>query len=249
MSDDPTPAIEQGTWYAQIGDFLGEAYLDLPFARGTAQEVGFIMDQLGLRPGQRVLDVGCGPGRHAVELARRGLVVTGIDISPGFLDVARRHAEAAGVGATFLLQDARELTFEAEFDAVICLCEGAFGLVGDDAEHDRMLRGIHEALKPGGGFVLSAVNALSVAASTAADVDFDPQTSTYTERVMLFNNAGERRYAEMTTRSFTPRELRYMLGAAGLRVHAVYGCTAGQFAARPLTLKDREVMVMAERPV
>ena len=81
---------------------------------------------LGLRAGQRVLDVGCGPGRHAHELARRGILVHGIDISQTFVDLAAADAPA---GATFERLDARALTFDAEFDAAICLCQGAFGLM------------------------------------------------------------------------------------------------------------------------
>ncbi len=73
-----------------------------------------------------MLDVGCGPGRHAHELARRGIVVHGIDISDRFVEIARADAPD---GATFERLDARSLTFDAEFDAVICLCQGAFGLM------------------------------------------------------------------------------------------------------------------------
>ena len=80
-----------------------------------------------------MLDVGCGPGRHAHELARRGIVVHGIDIAEPFVDLARRDAPP---GATFERLDARALPFDAEFDAAICLCQGAFGLMTAAGEDD-----------------------------------------------------------------------------------------------------------------
>ena len=75
-------------WFEPIAEHLGSAYLRYSFTKGTTQEVDFVVEALGLNAGDRVLDVGCGPGRHAHELARRGLVVHGIDISQRFIDLA-----------------------------------------------------------------------------------------------------------------------------------------------------------------
>ena len=74
----------------------GSAYLRYSFTKGTVQEVDFVVDALGLKPGDRVLDVGCGPGRHAHELARRGLVVHGIDISQRFIELADARSAVRG---------------------------------------------------------------------------------------------------------------------------------------------------------
>ena len=86
----------------------GRAYLRNAFTKGTVQEVDFLVDALELRPGMRVLDAGCGPGRHALELARRGIAVVGVDASPDFVALARaaagdlpvefREARRAGAG-------------------------------------------------------------------------------------------------------------------------------------------------------
>lgn len=76
-------------WFEPIAAHLGRAYLRYSFTRGTRQEVDFIVAALGLEVGDRILDIGCGPGRHALELAERGMRVHGIDISETFVEIAR----------------------------------------------------------------------------------------------------------------------------------------------------------------
>ncbi|MSW19327.1 MAG: methyltransferase domain-containing protein, partial [Actinobacteria bacterium] len=97
-------------WFEPLADYLGNAYLRYSFTKGTRQEVDAIVAALGLEPGQRVLDVGCGPGRHGYELARRGITVHGVDISQRFVDLANASAPE---GATFERLDARSLGFDA----------------------------------------------------------------------------------------------------------------------------------------
>ncbi len=81
-------------WFEPIAEHLGSAYLRYSFTKGTVQEVDFVVETLSLKPGDRVLDVGCGPGRHSHEFARRGIVVHGIDISRRFVDIATETAPA-----------------------------------------------------------------------------------------------------------------------------------------------------------
>ena len=119
-----------GHWFEEVADDLGSAYLRYSFTYGTVQEVDFLIDALGLLPGDRVLDVGCGPGRHAHELASRGIGVVGVDVSRTFVDLAVADAPA---GAEFHCLDAREMVWAGEFDAAISLCQGAFGLAGGPA--------------------------------------------------------------------------------------------------------------------
>src|SRR3954470_8636255 len=120
-----------GPWFNEVAEFLGTAYLRNAFTKGTEQEVDFLVGQLGLEPGARVLDVGCGPGRHALALARRGIEVVGVDISEPFVVLAR---DAAVPGSQFVRGDARCLPLApSSFDAAISLCQGGFGLVpGED---------------------------------------------------------------------------------------------------------------------
>src|SRR5690349_21410973 len=94
-----------GDFYKPIGDFLGAKYLDYGFTRGTKHEVDFLIDLLRLPAGSRILDVGCGAGRHSNEPARRSFHPTGIDISEGLIDVARKTADAENLPATFIVAD------------------------------------------------------------------------------------------------------------------------------------------------
>src|SRR5262249_31487266 len=84
----------------------------------TALEAEFIATTLGADPGSAVLDLGCGFGRHALELARRGFRMTGLDFNSAYLELARQEAARQGLeGARFVQGDFRTLAFDAEFDA------------------------------------------------------------------------------------------------------------------------------------
>jgi SAM-dependent methyltransferase len=160
-----------GPYFRTLAETLGEAYLRYDFTRGTSQEVGFLVEALALPAGARILDVGCGPGRHAVALARRGYAVTGVDVSPRFLAIAAERARRAGVPAAFFEVDARVMPFDDEFDAVISLCQGGFGLMGDD--DGLVLKRIAEATKAGGTVLLTAFNAYFEIRSSRPGATFD----------------------------------------------------------------------------
>lgn len=149
--------------WACFFDAHAPEYMKNGFTRHTAAEVNFLVQHLELRPGMRILDVGCGTGRHSVELARRGFDMTGVDLSEAMLAEARKAAESAGVRCQFIQCDAAHYHPDRSYDAAICLCEGAFCLVGqgdDPIGRDlAILRNIAEALLPGGRFMLTALNA------------------------------------------------------------------------------------------
>jgi 2-polyprenyl-3-methyl-5-hydroxy-6-metoxy-1,4-benzoquinol methylase len=240
------PKPFDGRFYAAIGDHMGERYLDWGFTKGTVHEVDFIEKILRLGREARILDVGCGVGRHSVELARRGYRPVGVDISARFIQIAQDAARREDLSAEFIVADARQLELQCEFDAAICLCEGGFGLAGSDEGHLAMLRGIAKALKPGAPFVLNAINAYSAVRRAAPNFDVYSCTSRETETV---NNAnGEKITADIYTSAFTFRELKLMLAMSGMETEAGFGCTAGRFAMKPLTVDDMEIMIVARRP-
>lgn len=233
-------------YFEAVGDVLGEAYLRYAFTKGTDQEVRFLLDLLGLPEGARVLDVGCGPGRHAVALAQAGLAVTGVDISRRFLDLAAERARAAGVGAAFFHVDARAMPFDDEFDAVISICQGAFGLMaGDDST---VLRRMAEAVKPGGRVVVTAFSALYEAAHPRPDAGFDVDRGVVHEETTIKDESGADHTVDLWTTVYTPRELRLMALGVGLVPQAVWAVEPGDFAQRPPDLDHPEHMLVARKP-
>jgi SAM-dependent methyltransferase len=230
-------------WFEPIADHLGSAYLRYSFTKGTAQEVDHIVAALSLAPGRRVLDVGCGPGRHAHELARRGIVVHGIDISATFVELAAKDAPP---GATFERLDARRLVFDAEFDAAICLCQGAFGLMTAAGEDDVVLAGMARALRPGARLALSAFNAyFAVKYHDAAT--FDAATGVAHEHTAVRDPDGESADVDMWTGCYTPRELRLLLAANGLTVERISSVETGAYGDDPPTIESPEFLVIARR--
>jgi ubiquinone/menaquinone biosynthesis C-methylase UbiE len=119
----------------------------------------WLWGKLSLTPGQRVLDVTCGPGLYAVELARRGLDVTGIDFAPAAVEYARQHAADAGVedSCRFLLQDVRDMNFGcAGFDAALLLYGQLAVFKREEAR--ALLREIAASLRPGGRLVVELLD-------------------------------------------------------------------------------------------
>lgn len=235
-------------WFEDLADHLGAAYLRYSFTRGTEQEVAFLVDELGLAPGDRVLDVGCGPGRHAHALGRRGIEVVGVDVSARFVEIAERDAPD---GVSFRQGDARALTFDREFDAVISLCQGALGLGGPDAAlaSDRaVLAGMARALRAGGRLAASAFSAY-FQVTWLEDTDaFDAATGVNHERTVLRDEAGAEAEHDLWTTCFTPRELRLLAEEAGLAVRDIWSVTPGAYERRAPTLDSHEFLLVAERP-
>lgn len=243
---DDTPNAPEGPWFNELASFLGPAYLRNAFTKGTEQEVDFLVDALELRPGMRVLDAGCGPGRHALALARRGLEVVGVDLSDDFIALAQEHA--AGMDhVTFLVGDVRALAFDGEFDAVICLCQGGFGLLGGGDDEEHALHGLARALTSGGRLALSAFNAYFVTRHLEAGEAFDAANGVNHETATLRDPEGNERAFDLWTTCFTPRELRLLARAAGLAVDAVHGVSPGQYAATPPSIDRHEHLLIARR--
>src|SRR5207244_12344322 len=95
-------------WFDELAEFLGPAYLRNAFTYGTEQEVAFLCERLLLREGSRVLDLGCGPGRHSLAMARRGIEVVGIDHSETFVALAQEAGAKEGLNVECRVQDVRD---------------------------------------------------------------------------------------------------------------------------------------------
>ena len=230
-------------WFEPVADHLGAAYLRYSFTKGTRQEVDYLVPALGLQPGTRVLDVGCGPGRHAHALAEQGVVVHGVDISRRFVDLAREHAP---VGATFERLDARCMAFDREFDAVICLCQGAFGLMTAGGHDETVFSAIAGALRPGGRLALSAFSSYFVLKHWD-DADFDADSGVNHERTEIRDEDGRSIETSLWTGCYTPRELRLLCAANDLCVDSISGVEPGAYGPNAPTLDTPEFLLLATR--
>lgn len=234
-------------WFEPVADHLGAAYLRYSFTKGTRQEVEFLVGALDLQPGMRVLDVGCGPGRHAHALAAYGVVVLGIDISARFVDLA---AASAPPGATFERLDARALVaedrFAGTFDAVICLCQGAFGLMTAEGHDEIVVAGMARALRAGGRLALSAFSSYFVMRHWDG-AQFDADTGVNHERTEIRDEAGVAVETSLWTGCYTPRELRLLSAAHGLRVDSINSVEPGAYTFAAPSVDTAEYLLLATR--
>lgn len=239
-------------WFEDLADHLGPAYLRYSFTKGTEQEVAFLVEALDLEPGMRVLDVGCGPGRHAHALGRRGIEVHGVDISDRFVELARHDAPD---GVTFERLDARRLPFEGAFDAAISLCQGAFGLADGGGGAMRLdpdgvvLDGMARALRPNGRMAVSAFSAyFQVRWLDPERGTFDAERGVHHERTAIKDENGTDAEVDLWTTCFTPRELRLLATRAGLVTDHLWAVRPGAYGARPPDLDHEEFLLVAHRP-
>jgi SAM-dependent methyltransferase len=243
-------------WFEEVFD---EDYLrTLPFmsADQTLREVEFIEGSLGVKPGGQVLDIGCGYGRHAIELQQRGLDVTGLDLSLPLLLRAADEAQRRAMSVNFVHADMRELAFDKQFDGVYCMLT-SFGYFDEDTNL-RVAEGIARALKPGGRFLLDLVNRDYVVGDLPSrvwwegngcvvleEVDFNFHTSRIlTHRSIVFED-GRQIEQEISVRAYSLHEIGRLLRQAGFRVIDVSGslATRGHFFGGT----SRNLLVLAEK--
>jgi SAM-dependent methyltransferase len=230
-------------WYESFfGDeWLLLAQLNEEEQGRTEREIEFIVEQLALDPGARILDVACGHGRHALGLARLGYDVTGVDSSKPSLDLAQRLAEEAGIEVEYVHGDMRELPWEAAFDGAINVFT-AFGYFPEQAEDEQAAAAIARALKPGGRFFIDTINPYALAGPSFRPRDWrrlpdgrllleeralDPITGRNLATWTLVSADGTEFELRHSLRAYTCAELVALFGRAGLETAAVHGSWDG----------------------
>jgi len=257
----PTDPANRRPWYEELYENYARKYDNEVFVHGTVGECDFLEKEFNYDKSLRILDVGCGTGRHAIELTSRGYHVTGIDLSEAQLARAREKAAERGLQINFQCHDARNLSFEKEFDAAIMLCEGGFSLMETDEMNFRILQSAARALKPGGLFIFTCLNGLfplynnveefmADASDGQGSVNhsntFDLMTFRDHSIVEFEDDAGNKKTLETSERFYVPSEITWMLKSLGFDTIDIFGSHLGEYSRdHKLTTKDFEMLVVA----
>ncbi len=247
---------QQRQWFVDLFD---EDYLrTLPFLtpQATQAEAEFVINAMQLAPGAQVLDLGCGYGRHAMELAARGFHVVGLDLSTPLLVRGGEEAHRRGLTINFVRGDMRELDFEDQFDACYCLFS-TFGYF-DDETNKKALQNVAQALKPNGKILIEILNRDYVIADLPTRVWWEGDGCVVLEEVELnyFSSRiqvnrsvvfddGRQLEQEISVRAYSLHEVGKLMHAAGFRVLEVSG--GYQMRGRFLGNQSRHIIVLAEK--
>lgn len=250
-------------WYENLLENYAEKYEKECFVKGTIGECDFIEKEIQSNKKLKILDLGCGTGRHTIELSKRGYHVTGVDLSRNMLDKARSKAQSLGLEIDFQEYDARKLPFVHQFDLVVMLCEGAFPLMETDEMNYEILLGATRALKEKGKLVFTTLNGLfplyhSVEEFCASESE--PGNATYrsnTFDLMTFrdhnitqveDDSGKMLELDCNERYYVPSEITWMLKTLGYSKIDIFGAKLGAFSREDkLTTEDFEMLVVAEK--
>jgi len=246
-------------WYKELFENYAQTYDKEPFTQGTLGEVDFIEKELNFDKSKIILDIGCGTGRHDIELAKRGYKVTGVDLSEFQLQRAREKAKENDVKVKFIREDARDLNFKNEFDLVMLICEGAFPLMETDEMNFKILENASKALKTNGKLILTTLSALyplyhsvkdfinsSSGDGTSLANSFNFITFRDTSTVEVTDDAGKKKTLSCNERYYTPSEISWYLKSLNFKTIDIYGCELGAFSrAKQLMTDDFEMLVIA----
>jgi len=250
-------------WYESLFENYGQKYDNETFTKGTVGECDFIEKELGYNKALKLLDVGCGTGRHSIEMSGRGYSVTGVDLSESQLARAKEKAAKAGLKIDFLRYDARKLPFENEFDAAIMICEGAFPLMETDEMNFEILNSITKSLKKPGKLIFTTLNGLfplyhsveEFCDSTTGEGNATYRSNTFD--LMTFrdhniteveNDSGKKLSLESNERYYVPSEITWLLKSLGYSKSEIFGAKLGTFSRNDrLTTEDFEMLVIAEK--
>ena len=250
-------------WYESLFENYARTYDSEIFTQGTIGECDFIEKEINYDKSLKIVDIGCGTGRHSIELTKRGYKVIGIDLSESQLECAKEKAEAINLQIDFQKHDARNLLFKNEFDLAIMLCEGGFSLMETDEMNFEILKNVSESLEQSGKLIFTTLNGLfpiynSVEKFCAAAKE--EENATYTGNtfdLMTFrdhnlttveDDLGNKKELECNERFYIPPEITWLLKTLNFKKIDIYGAKLGAFSRNDkLTTEDFEMLVIAEK--
>lgn len=250
-------------WYETLFENYGEKYDNESFAQGTIGECDFIEKEINHNKSLKIIDIGCGTGRHAIELSKRDYSITGIDLSESLLEKAREKAKQKGLQIDFLKHDARNLPFDKKFDVAIMMCEGSFPLMETDEMNYEILKNVSQSLKKNAKFIFTTLNGLfpifnSIGEFCASNTDdgnatyhkntFDLMTFRDYSITKVEDDNGIEKEFECNERYYIPSEITWLLKTLGFTKIEFFGAKLGAFSREDkLTTNDFEMLVIAER--
>ncbi|MFA5147313.1 MAG: class I SAM-dependent methyltransferase [Candidatus Omnitrophota bacterium] len=250
-------------WYESLFENYAQKYDKECYVQGTLGECDFIEQELGHNKNVRILDVGCGTGRHSIELTKRGYNVTGVDLSGNQIKRAREKAREAGVAIDFQIQDARDLSFDGEFDLAIMLCEGGFSLMETDEMNFEILRNATKSLKDKGMFIFTTLNGLfplfhsvsefyksaqKESQSQCKECSFDLMTFRDHNTTVIEDDSGNKIELKSNERYYVPSEIRWLLKTLGYKRIDIFGAKLGAYSRNDkLATDDFEMLVVAKK--
>jgi SAM-dependent methyltransferase len=249
-------------WYEKLFENYGLKYDNETFGQGTIGECDFIEKEIEYNKDTRILDIGCGTGRHVIELTKRGYNVIGIDLSESLLMCAKEKASNQNLNINFLQHDARNLPFLDEFDLVIMLCEGAFPLMETDEMNFKILQNAAKALRAKGKLIFTTLNGLfplfhSVKAfleketkegnATYGENSFNLMTFRDQSTAYVEDDFGHKKELLCNERYYVPCEITWLLKSLGFLTIQIFGAKLGAFSCSDiLSTEDYEMLVIAE---
>ena len=250
-------------WYEALFENYGNKYDNEIFTQGTICECDFIESELNYKKSLLILDIGCGTGRHTIELTKRGYNVTGIDLSDSQLDHAREKAKQQNLNIDFRKHDARDLPFTNEFDAAIMLCEGAFPLMETDEMNFEILKNATKAMKDNGKIIFTTLNGLFPLFHSvkqfydSQSVEGNASYSSNTFDLMTFrdynittfvDDLDNKKELACNERYYVPCEITWLFKTLGYKKIDIFGAKLGAFSRNhKLSTEDFEMLVIAEK--
>ena len=248
-------------WYEELFENNAENYEKEVFVTGTIGEVDFIEHEIGFDKSAKILDIGCGTGRHSIELAKRGYSLTGIDLSDSMLAKAKAKAIDAGVSVDFIKKDARDFSFGDSFNIAIMLCEGGFSLMETDEMNFKILENAYNSLQKGGKLIFTNLNGLfplfhsvkdfldsKAGGETTKENNFDLLTFREQSEYTFSDDNGAEKTLKCNQRYYVPSEITWLLKSIGFKAISICGCKLGAYNRNDkLTVDDFEMLVIAEK--
>jgi 2-polyprenyl-3-methyl-5-hydroxy-6-metoxy-1,4-benzoquinol methylase len=249
-------------WYEALFENFGLKYDNENFTQGTTGECDFIEAEIEYNKNTRILDIGCGTGRHSIELTKRGYRVTGIDLSDSMLKRAKEKAAELGLQVDFQKHDARDLPFYDEFDLAIMICEGAFPLMETDEMNFRILQNAAKSICDNGKLIFTTLNGLFPLFHSVKDFldshkgegnaeygknSFDLMTFRDYSNTSVEDDSGNKKDLECSERYYVPSEITWLLKSLNFEKIDIYGAKLGAFSRNDkLTTEDFEILVIAQ---